>query len=357
MSGLGKILQDARRRKGLSLDDIERETRVRKRYLLAFEQEDNANLPEPVFAVGFLRVYARFLELDGAELARQYAEETGVPVAATRPMTRSTAPRSTRPYVERRPFPVGAAVLGVMAVAAAVLTYSRLKETPLLAGAQGAAPTAAAGPAARAAEPSPAASPSRGDMVQRTAHITVPENAGGGDRASLNAVASAPRLVMLPPWFLATPDPKAIPVSERRPSMPALIGGMADDARRVLDALSLPVVVEEWASGERPAGVVLWQRPDAGAAADRKQAVVLAVSRGPMRITVPNLVGRPHDEAAQALRQAGLISTPVVRVQGPKDLSPAALTSACNGCVLSVTPPPGAEVSPDGIVAMAVRQD
>src|SRR5262245_50982863 len=45
MSGMGKTLQEARRRRGLTLDQVERETRIRKRYLLSLEQEEYEGLP------------------------------------------------------------------------------------------------------------------------------------------------------------------------------------------------------------------------------------------------------------------------------------------------------------------------
>jgi len=62
---IGSTLREARQRQGLELADVERETRIRSRYLAALEAERFDLLPARAYAKGFLRSYADWLGLDG----------------------------------------------------------------------------------------------------------------------------------------------------------------------------------------------------------------------------------------------------------------------------------------------------
>ena len=68
---LGRFLEQKRKEKGLSLEEVEQATKIRKRYLDGLEREDYAVLPAGVYAQGFLKTYANFLGLDGEDLSRQ----------------------------------------------------------------------------------------------------------------------------------------------------------------------------------------------------------------------------------------------------------------------------------------------
>jgi hypothetical protein len=67
---LGITLSRARRARAITLEDVERDTRVSKRYLAALEDEDFSIFPAPVYARGFLRTYSRYLGLNPEELLR-----------------------------------------------------------------------------------------------------------------------------------------------------------------------------------------------------------------------------------------------------------------------------------------------
>lgn len=67
METLGGFFQHARKRQGLSLDQLASQTRIQQRHLLALEEEDFASLPAKVFTKGFVRSYARSLGLDEDE--------------------------------------------------------------------------------------------------------------------------------------------------------------------------------------------------------------------------------------------------------------------------------------------------
>lgn len=73
-SGIGDTLRLARRARGLSLKDAADATRVRETYLAALEEEDFDALGGDVYARGFLRSYARFLDLDPLPLIAAYTE-------------------------------------------------------------------------------------------------------------------------------------------------------------------------------------------------------------------------------------------------------------------------------------------
>lgn len=68
---IGQTLEKARKEKGLSLDEVEHATKIRKRYLAGLEREDFGALPDAVYARGFLKTYANYLGLDGEELSRE----------------------------------------------------------------------------------------------------------------------------------------------------------------------------------------------------------------------------------------------------------------------------------------------
>jgi cytoskeletal protein RodZ len=68
---IGPILEKARKERGLTLEEAEHATKIRKRYLSGLEREDYGALPDAVYARGFLKTYANYLGLDGEELARE----------------------------------------------------------------------------------------------------------------------------------------------------------------------------------------------------------------------------------------------------------------------------------------------
>ncbi|HEV8046059.1 MAG TPA: helix-turn-helix domain-containing protein, partial [Rubrobacter sp.] len=68
---IGRILEQTRRDRGLSLEEVEQATKIRKRYLTGLEREDYAMLPDAVYARGFLKTYANYLGLDGEALSQQ----------------------------------------------------------------------------------------------------------------------------------------------------------------------------------------------------------------------------------------------------------------------------------------------
>ena len=62
-NSFGETLRRRREQMGLSLNDVAVRTRVRKAYLQALEEENLTALPGSAYAIGFLRIYARHLDL------------------------------------------------------------------------------------------------------------------------------------------------------------------------------------------------------------------------------------------------------------------------------------------------------
>jgi cytoskeletal protein RodZ len=75
---LGDWLRQRREELGISLEQAEVETRIRRRYLVALETEDLNSLPDPIVGRGFLRNYAAYLGLD-PDVAAERFTATGAP--------------------------------------------------------------------------------------------------------------------------------------------------------------------------------------------------------------------------------------------------------------------------------------
>lgn len=74
---LGEKLRALRRGKGVTLDIVERDTHIQRRYLEALEHGRYEELPEPMYARNFIRAYARVLEADEQYFIELYEEECG----------------------------------------------------------------------------------------------------------------------------------------------------------------------------------------------------------------------------------------------------------------------------------------
>ena len=68
----GRYLQDIRLSKGISLETVAEETRIRIDNLLLIEGENHDKLPDEVFVKGFLRAFAKAIGADGDEAVRRY---------------------------------------------------------------------------------------------------------------------------------------------------------------------------------------------------------------------------------------------------------------------------------------------
>lgn len=108
---IGRLLRQTREKSGLDIAEAARSLRINLRYLEALEDSRNQDLPGTTYAIGFVRSYAEYLNLDSDEIVRRYkAEATGVGVKPSlvfpKPIPDSGVP--------------GAAVLGLGVIVAAM---------------------------------------------------------------------------------------------------------------------------------------------------------------------------------------------------------------------------------------------
>src|ERR1041385_2347915 len=71
---LGQQLQAAREKKGVSIEKAAEDTKVRVDILHALETDDYSAMVAPVYAKGFLKIYAQYLGLDAQAMRVQYDE-------------------------------------------------------------------------------------------------------------------------------------------------------------------------------------------------------------------------------------------------------------------------------------------
>ena len=70
--GVGAALRDARVARNLSLAEVSALLRIREAHLEAIELEDFEQLPGNVYAIGFIRTYAQYLELNESDLIMRF---------------------------------------------------------------------------------------------------------------------------------------------------------------------------------------------------------------------------------------------------------------------------------------------
>jgi cytoskeleton protein RodZ len=68
LQGVGRLLVEAREKSGLSVDEVASRLRLMPRQVLALESGDIDALPGPAFVRGFLRNYAKLLQIDAEPL-------------------------------------------------------------------------------------------------------------------------------------------------------------------------------------------------------------------------------------------------------------------------------------------------
>jgi len=72
---LGAFLIGAREGRGLTAEDVVRETRLPHHYLRMMETNDYSEISDQLYLVPFLRRYATFLELDQEDVAMRFIRE------------------------------------------------------------------------------------------------------------------------------------------------------------------------------------------------------------------------------------------------------------------------------------------
>jgi|CryBogDrversion2_1035201.scaffolds.fasta_scaffold00923_4 cytoskeleton protein RodZ len=92
VKSVGQMLREARERLGLSVEDVVANIKLAPRQVVAMEADDYKSLPETAFVRGFVRSYAKLLQLDAQPLLN------ALPGAARPPVV-------TEPFKVETPFP------------------------------------------------------------------------------------------------------------------------------------------------------------------------------------------------------------------------------------------------------------
>lgn len=125
MSNLGDLLRNARLEKGMSLDDIQELTKIRKRYLEAIEDGDYKVLPGSFYVRAFVKTYAETLGLDSDEIVQLYKSDIPEPVsesASVEPIIQKRR-RSERQRQDRAGKWISAVLMWLFLILIAVVIY------------------------------------------------------------------------------------------------------------------------------------------------------------------------------------------------------------------------------------------
>ena len=229
---LGITLSRARRARAITLEDVERDTRVSKRYLAALEDEDFSIFPAPVYARGFLRTYSRYLGLNPEELLRIF------------PNSDLTVDIAPLPSVVRPP----AELINVNWLVAGLVAIFLLGAGLLL---------------LRGGEDPAATGTLPGDTLSSRNETT----AGGSVQAPATNLS-------------ALIQGKAI--GTMRPGQyPDFVGADLASSLSVLYDNGLNFLIIAVRTSDTPPGLVMSQSPGPGASADANSAITLVVSRAP----------------------------------------------------------------------------
>lgn len=222
----------ARRARAITLEDVERDTHVSRRYLEALENEDFSIFPAPVYARGFLRTYSRYLGLNPEELIRIFPN--GDLTVDITPL-----PTVTRPPAEL--INVNWLVAGLVAIflLGAGLLLLRGGENPAVTG-----------------------------TLDETAGTSRTQTTSGG-------------AVDAPTSNGSTGPVQGKAIGPIRPGLyPDFIGADLASAVSVLYDNQMNFVIVEVYSAETPEGLVISQKPDPGARVSDDTAITLTVSKG-----------------------------------------------------------------------------
>ncbi|HVO13585.1 MAG TPA: helix-turn-helix domain-containing protein [Alphaproteobacteria bacterium] len=174
---VGVFLRETRQARGLSVEDVSTVLRIRESHIGAIEDGRFRDLPGSTYATGFVRSYARYLDLDETAVVERFKDE----VAAVEAEAELVLPYATR---ERR-FPSPA--LLVASVLVAVVVYGAWH---ILSGAE-----QKGGPAADVAAgstESPASPAAGGGAGAGAADTNTGDNAGAGGATVVPADQTEP---------------------------------------------------------------------------------------------------------------------------------------------------------------------
>jgi len=127
---VGYTLRQERERQNLSIEDIEQGTSIRALYIEAIENGEYDKLPGNVYTKGFIKNYAKFLELDADAMVKEFmADIAELSTTPQTPATEEIPDKKPEPQpVKREKKPLGYSIQeknrsrsGMLIIAAVVL--------------------------------------------------------------------------------------------------------------------------------------------------------------------------------------------------------------------------------------------
>ncbi|WP_435626470.1 helix-turn-helix domain-containing protein [Candidatus Ferrigenium straubiae] len=121
---LGKTLREARERLGLSVADVSGQTKLAPRQIEALEAEDFRSLPEMPFVRGFVRSYAKILQLDAQPLLASVPQENASQKSLVPNSVEAPFPVASSPQRQNLIWLGAALLLSVVVVAFSVWNFT-----------------------------------------------------------------------------------------------------------------------------------------------------------------------------------------------------------------------------------------
>jgi len=75
MKTVSATIREERLRQGLSISQVEKKTKIKRKFLEAIENGDYKSLPSESYAVGFVKNYAKYLDLDDYKIGKMFRRE------------------------------------------------------------------------------------------------------------------------------------------------------------------------------------------------------------------------------------------------------------------------------------------
>jgi cytoskeletal protein RodZ len=85
LSELGKRLKEARDEKGLSLEDVQKITKIQKRYLQGIEEGNYSMMPGKFYVRAFIKQYAEAVGIEPEELFNEFKQDIPEPITEQLP--------------------------------------------------------------------------------------------------------------------------------------------------------------------------------------------------------------------------------------------------------------------------------
>jgi serine/threonine-protein kinase len=104
-------------------------------------------------------------------------------------------------------------------------------------------------------------------------------------------------------------------------TVPNLINQSLPGAAEILKEKKLHIFVSGRIESSRPKDTVLEQKPEPGEKITEGSAVKVVVSKGPLMVVVPHVIGQRLDEAREILKKEGLNSTIGKQLESDKPIS------------------------------------